>query len=185
MYGYDEVCPIGYGANVRISDYRFVSAVNKMFFEVAQKDCDVIISGTQSGTIAYNYDTLRNIPLYSMEYMMGAKPDGVVLCVNPFDEVSYLKRTIATIENLYETKIVALSLFPLTYENNWAGNSGLKRKITEMEKRDFIKNAHKEFDIPVFAMDEEEQYEKLFECVLDYFLQAGEEECHEYVSRAV
>ena len=185
LYGYDEVCPIGYGANVRISDYRFVSAVNKMFFEVAQKDCDVIISGTQSGTIAYNYDTLRNIPLYSMEYMMGAKPDGVVLCVNPFDEVSYLKRTIATIENLYETKIVALSLFPLTYENNWAGNSGLKRKITEKEKRDFIKNAHKEFDIPVFAMDEEEQYEKLFECVLDYFLQAGEEECHEYVSRAV
>lgn len=185
LYGYDEVCPIGYGANVRISDYRFVSAVNKMFFEVAQKDCDVIISGTQSGTIAYNYDTLRNIPLYSMEYMMGAKPDGVVLCVNPFDEVSYLKRTIATIENLYETKIVALSLFPLTYENNWAGNSGLKRKITETEKRDFIKNAHKEFDIPVFAMDEEEQYEKLFECVLDYFLQAGEEECHEYVSRAV
>ena len=185
LYGYDEVCPIGYGANVRISDYRFISAVNKMFFEVAQKDCDIIISGTQSGTIAYNYDTLRNIPLYSMEYMMGAKPDGVVLCVNPFDEVSYLKRTIGTIENLYDTKIIALSLFPLTYENNWAGNSGLKRKITEKEKKDFIRNAQKEFGVPVYAMDSEDQYEQLFECVLEYFLQTGEEECDEYVSRVV
>lgn len=39
LYGYDNVCPIGYGSNVRISDYRFISAVNKMFFEVSQKEC--------------------------------------------------------------------------------------------------------------------------------------------------
>ena len=116
---------------------------------------------------------------------MGAKPDGVVLCVNSFDEVSYLKRTIGTIENLYDTKIIALSLFPLTYENNWAGNSGLKRKITEKEKKDFIRNAQKEFGVPVYAMDSEDQYEQLFECVLEYFLQTGEEECDEYVSRVV
>lgn len=175
LYGYDEVCPIGYGSNVQVNDYRFISAVNRMFFDVAQKNCDIIISGTQSGTIPYSYENLHNIPLYSMEYMMGAKPDGVVLCVNAFDEVSYLKRTISVIENLYDTKIIALSLFPLTYENNWAGNSGLKRKISEIEKEKFIKNAEKELNKPVFVMDEEEQYDKLFDCVLQFFLTSCDE----------
>lgn len=176
LYGYDAVCPIGYGANVRINDYRFISAVNKMFFEVSQKDCDIIITGTQSGTIPYSYDTLRNIPVYSMEFLMGIKPDGVVLCVNAFDEVDYLKRTIGVIENLYDTKVIALSLFPFTYENNWAGNSGLRRNITEEEKNSFITNAMNIFHKSVYCMDSEEQLDSLFEKVLNYYLSPNEED---------
>lgn len=176
LYGYDDVCPIGYGSNIQVKDYRFISAVNKMFFEASNKECDIIISGTQSGTIPYSFDSLRNIPLYSMEYMLGARPDGVVLCVNAHDEVDYLKRTIGVIENLYDTKIIALSLFPLTFENNWAGNTGLKRMITEKEKEDFINNATKVLGKSIFVMDEEEQYDRLYECVLNYFLATEDEE---------
>lgn len=174
LYGYDAVCPIGYGANVRISDYKFVSAVNRMFFEVSKKDCDIIISGTQSGSVPYNYENLKNIPLYSMEFMMGARPDGVILCVNAFDETEYLRRTIFTIENLYDTKVFALALFPMVYENNWAGNSGLKRPITDREKEDFTRNAKERLGKEVFTLDCDDQYGMLYQRTLKYF---GEEAC--------
>lgn len=109
-----------------------------------------------------------------MEFLMGIKPDGVILCINSFDEVEYLKRTINVLENLYETKVISLCLFPLTYENNWAGNSGLRRKITEIEKKVFIKNATNAFGKPVYCMDSEEEMDELFESVLNYYLSSDE-----------
>lgn len=170
LYGHDNVCPIGYEGNVRISGYEFISAVNYMLFKTAEKGNDIIITGTQSSTIPYNYDTLRNIPLYTLEYLMASRPDGVVLCVNAYDEIEYIERTIRAIEGLVDTRIIALALYPLTIDIGWGEAVGAKRCISSKEKDNFIKNAQKHFDKPTVCVDSEEGYDEIFKYVLEYFL---------------
>ena len=57
--------------------------------------------------------TLHIMPLPQYELLMGTLPDAVVLCVNPFDDRDYIRRTIQFIESATEGKVIALCLSPL------------------------------------------------------------------------
>lgn len=170
LYGHDAVCPIGYESSISITDYNFIAAVNKLFFQTAIQGKDIIITGTQSGMVPYNYDSMKNIPLYSMEYLMGAQPDGVVLCVNAYDEIDYIRRTIQLIEGLVDTRVFALALHPLTYDIGWGEAIGAKKPLTDEKIVTFIKNAEEHFKIPVVCLKEKADYDMLFEHILTYFL---------------
>lgn len=170
LFGHDATCAIGYGSTIKINEYQFISAVNKIFFDVAQKENDIIITGTQSGTIPYNYDTVANIPVHSLEYLMAIKPDGVVLCVNPYDDVEYIARTIKVIEGLYETNIIAIAVYPLTVEHTWETSRSKKRALSEEEKENIVALFEHELNKLCFCIDSEENIERLYEVVLNYFI---------------
>lgn len=60
---------------------------------------------------------------------MGTLPDAVVLCVNPFDDRDYIRRTIQFIESATEGKVIALCLFPMELKSETLGAYGGKRPI--------------------------------------------------------
>lgn len=170
LYGMDKVCAIGYGYNMALSEYPFISAVNRMVYEISQKDPDIILCGTQSGTIPYSYDNLNIIPLHTIEFLMGAKPDGVILCVNHHDDLEYIERTIYTIENLLETQVIGLTLFPLTIEYNWQGILlGSKRRLMESEICAFKRVVREKIGKDVYLLLETTDMEELKNKVIQYF----------------
>ena len=74
---------------------------------------DIIIVGSQSGTLPLMTDNLGQVPLYTLEFLTGISPDAVILCVNPFVSINYISRAIKVIEGLTgNTKVIVLCLFP-------------------------------------------------------------------------
>lgn len=172
LYGMDKVCSIGYGYNMALSEYPFIAAVNKMIHDISKKDPDIILCGTQSGTIPFSCDNLNFIPLHSIEFLMAAKPDAVILCVNYHDELEYIKRTINTIENLLETQVIGLSLFPLTIEYNWQGIIlGTKRSLSSNEIDTFKRNVKEKTNKEVYLLLKPEDMSNLKNNIIDFFME--------------
>ena len=59
---------------------------------------DIIIVGGQSGVIPFSREIVVDFnSLSSSMVMLASKPDGIVLCINPTDDVEYIERTISGI----------------------------------------------------------------------------------------
>lgn len=163
LLGLDADFTIGYDSRVEVGGYDFISEANKVIFEVSQKNNDIIITGTQSSTIPYSYNSLKNIPLHSLEYLMAVKPDAVVLCVNRYDPIEYIKRTILTIENLFNTSVVAISVYPIDKTRE-------KFKNKERENsEEFIEEMSMKIGKKCYLMNSEKKLGCLFDDVLTYF----------------
>ena len=78
----------------------------------------ILFVGSQSHSVPFN---TGNIGLYppQHELLIGTEPDAIILCINPFDDIIYIKRTIAYLESYIQTKVLALSMFPLHRELEW------------------------------------------------------------------
>lgn len=163
LLGLDADFTIGYDSRVEVGGYEFISEANKIIFEVSQKDNDIIITGTQSSTIPYSYNSLKNIPLHSLEYLMAARPDAVVLCINGYDPIEYIKRTIVTIENLLNTSVVAISVYPIDKTREKFNNK------VRYYSEEFVEEMSAKIGKKCYLMNSENNLDCLFDDVLTYF----------------
>ena len=97
---------------------------------------DLIIVGSQSGTVPYEYKNTSYYTYEQVNFLMATNPDAVVLCINYYDEINYIRRSINVIEQLGECKVLGLVVFPMIPEQTWKGMYGKRRKIrgTEAEE---------------------------------------------------
>lgn len=103
---------------------------------------DIIITGCQSGTVPYNINQLSNINFSTYEFYIGTSPDAVILCVNAFDSIEYIKRTIKFLEGLGNAKVIALVIFPVVKKNgdfNFKKDTVLTSKDLEQIRVDLFK----------------------------------------------
>lgn len=84
-FGYDSVCLLG---------EKLTNVVNEMVWRIENSDVKIIVSGNQSGSL--QYDTINEqLLMYKQSYFInGLNPDGLVLCVNSYDNMDYVKKTI-------------------------------------------------------------------------------------------
>lgn len=122
LFDFDSIYPMGYNSSVSISGYDAIFYINRMMYEVeSNRDIDLIITGSQSGTVPASFGRLRNMTLPQIEFLFGTCPDVVVLSINLFDEVEYISRNIKLIEGAVDTKFVALVVFPSISQTIAAG----------------------------------------------------------------
>lgn len=119
LFGFDYVYPMGYNSSVSVDRYDAVRILNEAIWEIERKDPDIIITGSQSGTVPYNSNILSNLNFSSYEFLVGTIPDAVVLCVNCFDSVKYIEKTIKFIESSGNAKVIALVVFPVDTRANY------------------------------------------------------------------
>lgn len=168
LYGMDYVYPMGYNSAVHTREFDSVKYLNYIVREVEKKENDIILVGSQSGTVAYDTGniTLFNIPQY--QFLLGTQPDTIILCVNPYDEIEYIARTIRFLESSIETKVIAIMVFPMDLESNWTGIYGRKKKIDDAKLEDLRKTLSTTFSMPVYALGNDEE-EKLVDYILHYY----------------
>lgn len=100
---------------------------------------------------------------------MSTQPDIVILCINPFDDIDYITRTINFIENLVECKVISICVFPMNIKDDWKGIYGKKYKITQDEFNIIKQNLEENICIPIFNLDEYNTIENITNIILDNF----------------
>ena len=128
LYGMDYVFPIGYNASVHIAGFDTIRYLNHIINVLCEKDNDIILLGSQSGTVPFDTGNLvqYNIPQY--EFLLGSQPDIVILCINPFDDFDYIVRTIKFIESSVDCKVLSLVVFPMTIKDDYFVTFGGKKR---------------------------------------------------------
>lgn len=155
LYGMDYVYPSGYNSTVYIKEFDVIRYLNYIMNDLCMKEKDIIIVGSQSGTVPYDTGniTLFNIPQYL--FLMGTLPDNVILCINPYDEIQYINRTIKFIEASSDGKVIAIVIFPMDLKNDWTGIYGKKEPINENTLKSLKERLSQEFQIPLFELGSE------------------------------
>ena len=158
---------MGYNSSVHITGADAVRYLNYQINELCEKENDLIIVGSQSGTVPYDYGNLEQYAFAQFDLLMGTLPDAVILCVNPFDDIEYVERTIHFIESSVECKVIGLSLFPLDFKNeSFYGN----RKQISQEKCEWLKKEYSSrVNLPLYPLEKEDEMEMLVNRVIEYF----------------
>ncbi|AIQ22953.1 DUF1611 domain-containing protein [Paenibacillus sp. FSL H7-0737] len=169
LYGMNETIPFGFNSDNQLNQYEFINLVNESLSKMDQKNPDLIIAGSQSATVAQSFNHLGNLAVKQLDFLMGLLPDGVILCINPNDELDYIKRTIQTIENVVPTKVICIVVYPFYYKNGW---NHFKGTPNELELEDLLKVKKyycENLEIPVFSSKEINEVTSIYELIIDYF----------------
>lgn len=147
----ERVYPIGYSSTVFISDMSAVLLLNEFMWDIERENCDLIIVGSQSGTIPYTTTNLASYPIYQNDILYATQPDYVLLCINPYDEYEYIYRTIKYIEGAIDTKVVGLVLFPNVLKEKNIFHGLVKQTLNSEEMQSKIKGLEEEFGVKVYS----------------------------------
>lgn len=169
LYGMDYVYPMGYNSTVKLKEYDTIQYINNMVHSLCEKDIDLIITGSQSGTVPYDYGNLSLYLLAQYQFLTATQPDAVVLCINIYDDMNYIKRTIQFIEAASPSKVIALVVFPMKIQNNGLSLYQAREKVTRQEFLTYKEEYEKQFVIPVFELGDEEDMAQLIETVLNFY----------------
>lgn len=171
LFGIDEIFHCGYNGQINLDIPQTYIAVNDLIWNITQKDIDLIIAGTQSGFLAYNDYNAMMFPAYHQIFFSALQPDAIIVCINPFDDMEFVNRTIKAAEGLSGGKVIGIVCFPIDISDGWQGNFGMRTRINE-EKENEIKNKYFfNKDIKVYMLDKSDDLDELlFKCI-DYFQQ--------------
>lgn len=175
LFGIDYCYPMGYNSSVYITGYDTIRYLNYIENDLCKQCKDIIIVGSQSGTVPYDFGNISQYTIPQYELLMGANPDCVFLCINPFDEIDYIKRTVNYIESIIDCKVIALVVFPMTLNNNWLGIYGNKRPLKPEEYELLRTKLTKQFQIPIFCLGCENDMALLSDKLIDFFADSTNE----------
>lgn len=166
----DRVYPMGYNSTVEIQGIQAITLLSEYMWEISCSNTyDLIIVGSQSGTLPYSCYNLSYIPMYQRDFIIGTQPDYIVLCVNPHDSCEYIIRTIKYIESLIDTKVIAVVVFPILQENASFGINYKSVKLNDKEMKLVINKVKKETGLKTFALDRKDNIIQLTNEIIKSF----------------
>ena len=169
LFGFDEAFPMGYNGGVSLEGYKAVLYLNKAMKRIQDKNPDIIITGAQSGTTLYWPGNLKHYPVHQTDMLWGTLPDAVVLCVNTYDEIHYIQRTIHLIESVYTSKVAALCLYPFEYLNDWNMMVDKRTKCSQERLSELKRNLSKQTGLPCFEIADHDDMHKLCVRLISFF----------------
>lgn len=87
LFGMNKVIPFGYNSTTYLKEEAFIEYINKCLYQISLEEPDIIIGGAQSGSIPKYMFNVSLYNLKSIEFLLGLNPDGIVFCVNIYDEL--------------------------------------------------------------------------------------------------
>lgn len=169
LFGIEACVPFGYNSSVKLSEYEFISYLNGLMMQLDVGEPDIIVVGAQSGTVPEAYFHLGQVPMRSLEFLMGTNPDAVILCVNPMEDLRYIKRTIEVIENLVDAKVLALAIFPFLCENGWSYATGNYAKL-DAEGVATLKSLYrKKLNVSSYVIGDVDEGNSIVDLILEYY----------------
>lgn len=152
LFGMDFTCPIGYNSSIKLKGNDAAKLYNQLVHECDITDPDLILIGCQSATLPYSFYHEQFFTFQQIEFLFGTNPDAVVLVINKFDDLNYIKRTINFIESSVQTKVLACVISPV--------NSTVTSDFEFDNLSDILK-------MPVY--DYNTQFDLLYQSIIKYF----------------
>lgn len=154
LLGADEIFPYGYNSSVDLKLEEYVPIVNEMLHQIEQTECDIILTGAQSGIVPYDLHNMSRVLLPQISYLYATNPDYAVICISCDDELEYIDRNIKYIESACETKVVAIVVFPVVKEMKYIGYYVNKNIEKEEIYIDRIREIEEVFGISAYSFDD-------------------------------
>lgn len=162
----DEDYVAGYNSDIYKDPTNNIIRLNSLIHNIARKQKDLILLGSQSHTVPVAYSNIGMLPLYQQDILFAAPPDACILCVNFYDDISYIKRNIDYLESICETKVILLCISKFGGSSRWTTYGTGKSEIDDEQVAEGRKKITAAFDIPVYMYDE---YKAICDKVIDYF----------------
>lgn len=170
LYGMDYVFPMGYNSSVYIKEHDTVRYLNHIMNDLCEKGKDIIIVGSQSGTVPYDFGNLVRYDISQYLFLLGTRPDAVILCANPFDDIEYIRRTISFIKSSADCEILALVMFPMDIKDDWSGGVYGRKSPLPEEKYQRLKSEWEQaFSIPVYKNGDPADAGTIIERIIEFF----------------
>lgn len=157
LFGIEYICPIGYNASVKLKGTDAILFYNSIMHLCDETAPDIIMFGSQSSTIAANLYDIRYNASYQLDVLLGYNPDAVVLVVNRFDGIDYIRKTIRFIESASQANVVCIVVSFL--ENPDGLHQDNNTPI-------FAELLCKEFKIPTFFSSD---IDKIYKTIIEFF----------------
>ena len=131
LFGFDEVYVMGYNSNCSHDSEKNILSINSLIHNIDMKHPDLIIAGTQSHTIPSSYYNVGQLPTYQQDFLLGVLPDACLLCVNEYDDATFVSNTIQYIESLASSQVIAIIVSPI----NNSPDGALEEKESTFSKQ--------------------------------------------------
>lgn len=118
LLGFEKSYVFGYESTDLLSPNEMIMALNEMVYDLEQSDCELIIVGSQSGTVANQLRNICMIPFKQYCFLLGTQPDSIILCINGYDSDEYVERTIAFFSSAVNAKVICLVVSNLNANKN-------------------------------------------------------------------
>ncbi len=171
LFGFDAVFPCGYNGIIDLNIPQTITAVNELIWNVTQKEPDIIITGIQSGFLPYNNANALLNTSYHQIVFSAFQPDAIILCINPYDEISFINQIINAAEGISGGTVVGIVCFPLDISGDWRGKLGSKIHITSAKAHELKKRISGSFNrnIGVYMLDEKHEIDDLIDKIIEFF----------------
>lgn len=167
LFGFNAAYPMGYNSTVDVSGFDAIQMLNQLMGKIEDDNPDIIIVGSQSGTIPYSSVNLSFYTTPQLEFILGTQPDLAILCVNSNDDIDYVRRTIMTIEGLVRCKVIGLVIFPLEKEISLL--QGYKQRIiNDTDRTTVAEQFRTELNQKVYYLDRDDEILSLWDSVTSY-----------------
>lgn len=108
LFGFEYSYVFGYHSTDDLDPEEMILTLNEAVYELEKDNCELIIVGSQSGTIANQLRNINMLPLKQYSFLLGTQPDSILLCINAYDSMEYIERTISFIESSINAKVICL-----------------------------------------------------------------------------
>lgn len=170
IFGAQATYHYGFKGTADLTGLDSIEYVNALMHELDLFCPDIILTGSQSSSSICSYGNLNLINLPTINFLLGVKPDAIVLCVNYHDTLELISKTIQFVESLTDGKVIALSMFPLAYINAWDELRNVKRIVPIQQINEMMQRIITETNKPCYLLGDPHQEEKLYKNCIDYFV---------------
>ena len=139
-----------------------------MLQEISSKDPELIITGSQAGLIPIDSSNTKYSTNKHQVYFQGICPDVIVLCINPYDDISFIEKTINVAEGISNGKVIGIVCYPLDIDISWRGAYGNKVYISDTKISILKQKIYTKFGIEMYLLDKFEELDRLLQKIIDY-----------------
>jgi len=112
LFGIDYTIPTGFNRSIHLAKESMALFLNDIMYECSLKEPSLILTGCQSSTLAPTWVHFSQLAFTQYEFLVGTFPDAVLLVVNKFDNIRYIRRTITFIETVADCPVLACIISP-------------------------------------------------------------------------
>ncbi len=182
LFGMDLAFPMGYASPLELPLQVYVPYLDHKMKEICQKkEPEIMLVGSQSGTIPYDVVEHDTHSLPTIAFLLATKPDACILVVNSIDPDEYIRDTINAIQALGKTPTILLAMSDKEKHIRAAyGRTMISpRQMSREEIDGKLQHLEGTFEMPAVEIVSEADQQRMVETVIRHFANSNTSETQE------